>query len=701
MSQSIGTQTAGGRALPAHALDYVVPAAILLAVMVMLAPVPAGIVDVLLAANLTVSVLALLGALAAKTPLEMSVFPTFLLGSTLMRLVLNIATTRLILTRATTDGAGAAGQVVEAFGEFVAANNLVVGAVIFAIIAIIQFVVITAGATRTSEVAARFALDGLPGRQMAIDTEVQAGSLSREQARVMRQELQSHADFFSSMDGASRFIRGEAVASVIITMVNLFAGLAIGVIQDGMPVSLAIEVYSRLTIGDGLVSAVPALFVSVATGLLISRSSQAVDLSREVGRQFASSPRVLMIAACFLSTLAFTNLPPVPLLSISALLVGLAFISARGKTRHSEVTVQGQSKSQKSGGISEVVETITGDDRVLVELGRQLVSLIAGKQAPLLDRTARLRHELASDLGLMLPKIRFCDDFSLPDNAFRVSILGESLVEKEIPKNRLLAVPVTDAVLNLDGIDSTNPLNGRRTIWIDAGLSNTVSTADVSLLDAAGVITLEIEAVARLRADELLTHDDTARLIESLKVSQPALVEEFVPNVLKISHIHRVLQSLLREGVPIRPLSTLLELMADHAELAGNVTQMTEQVRLGIAKTICRRARNKFGKLVVVEMAEALHQRLRIKIEETVQGNAIRSSREWARVAAEVRRATRPTIERGGVPVLVVPSNVRAATRQVMAVHYPLATVLSEEEIAGEKGVEVFATVSVELAAAA
>lgn len=186
------------------------------------------------------------------------------------------------------------------------------------------------------------------------------------------------------------------------------------------------------------------------------------------------------------------------------------------------MTVQGQSKSQKSGGISEVVETITGDDRVLVELGRQLVSLIAGKQAPLLDRTARLRHELASDLGLMLPKIRFCDDFSLPDNAFRVSILGESLVEKEIPKNRLLAVPVTDAVLNLDGIDSTNPLNGRRTIWIDAGLSNTVSTADVSLLDAAGVITLEIEAVARLRADELLTHDDTARLIESLKVSQPA-----------------------------------------------------------------------------------------------------------------------------------------------------------------------------------
>ena len=300
MTQSPATFAAVPRSVSARGLDYAIPAVILLSVLVVLAPVPAAVVDVLLAANLTVSVLALLGALAARTPLELSVFPTFLLGATLVRLVLNVATTRLVLSRAAIDGDAAAGQVVQAFGEFVSANNIVVGGVIFAIIAVIQFVVITAGSTRTSEVAARFALDGLPGRQMAIDTEVQAGTITRDQARQMRLDLQRQADFYASMDGASRFVSGEAKASVIITCVNLIGGLAIGVAQHGMPVAKALDVYSRLTIGDGLTSAVPSLFISVATGLLISRSSQEVDLSQELGRQFVSRPHVLVITAVFL-----------------------------------------------------------------------------------------------------------------------------------------------------------------------------------------------------------------------------------------------------------------------------------------------------------------------------------------------------------------------------------------------------------------
>ncbi|NCY03529.1 MAG: hypothetical protein EBX36_11635, partial [Planctomycetia bacterium] len=317
------------RAASARVLDYAVPVVMLLSVLVVLAPVPAAIVDLLLAANLTVSVLALLAALAARTPLELSVFPTFLLGATLVRLVLNIATTRLVLSRAAIDGAAAAGEVVQAFGEFVAANNVVVGAVIFAIIAIIQFVVITAGATRTSEVAARFALDGLPGRQMAIDQEVQSGTITREQARQARLDLQRQADFFASMDGASRFVRGEAVASVIITAVNLLGGLAIGVLQHGMPVQKAIGVYSRLTIGDGLVSAVPSLFVSVATGLLISRSSQAVDLSAELGRQFMARPHVLAITAAFLGVLSLTDLPFLPLAGMAVAVAAAAWVVGR------------------------------------------------------------------------------------------------------------------------------------------------------------------------------------------------------------------------------------------------------------------------------------------------------------------------------------------------------------------------------------
>ncbi|MFN7813605.1 MAG: FHIPEP family type III secretion protein, partial [Planctomycetia bacterium] len=324
MSQTLPAGAALRRPVAATLVDLAIPVAMLLAVLVVLAPVPAPLVDTLLAANLTVSVLALLGALAARTPQELSIFPTFLLGATLVRLVLNIATTRLILSRAAIDGTAAAGRVVEAFGEFVAANNIVVGAVIFAIIAVVQFVVITAGSTRTSEVAARFALDGLPGRQMAIDTEVQQGTLSREEARGMRLELQRQADFFASMDGASRFVAGEAVASVIITFVNIVGGLAIGVLEKGMPLGRAIDIYSRLTIGDGLSSAVPSLLVSVATGLLISRSSQAVDLPREFTRQFTARPQVLAVTGVFLALLSMTDLPFLPLAAMAT----LAFVGA-------------------------------------------------------------------------------------------------------------------------------------------------------------------------------------------------------------------------------------------------------------------------------------------------------------------------------------------------------------------------------------
>ena len=309
-------------------MDFAIPAAILAAVLVVLAPVPPALVDVLLAANLTVSILALLGALAARTPLELSVFPSFLLGITLVRLVLNVSTTRLILTRAAHDGPTAAGEVVEAFGAFVAGNDLVVGGVIFLIIAVVQFVVITAGATRTSEVAARFALDGLPGRQMAIDTEVQAGTLTRDQARGLRLDLQRQADFFAGMDGASRFVRGEAVASVIITLVNIVGGLVIGVVQHGMPLAKAADVYSRLTIGDGLTSAVPALFVSVATGLLVSRSSHLVDLSAEFGRQFTARPHVLAITGVFLALLSLTDLPFLPLATLAGVMLVAAVVTS-------------------------------------------------------------------------------------------------------------------------------------------------------------------------------------------------------------------------------------------------------------------------------------------------------------------------------------------------------------------------------------
>jgi flagellar biosynthesis protein FlhA len=689
MSQSIGTAAAvAPRGASAHVLDVMMPVVILLSVLVVLAPVPAPVVDLLLAANLTVSVLALLGALAARTPLEMSVFPTFLLGSTLVRLVLNIATTRLILTRAAVDGPAAAGQVVQAFGEFVAANSLVVGGVIFAIIAVIQFVVITAGSTRTSEVAARFALDGLPGRQMAIDSDLQAGVITRDQARGLRIELQRQADFFASMDGASRFVRGEAVASVIITLVNLVGGLAIGVLQHSLSVPRALEVYSRLTIGDGLVSAVPALFVSVATGLLISRSSQSLDLSRELGRQFTSRPLVLAITGVFLATLSLTGLPFLPLACMSAVMLGAAFVVGR-RGRMPEPAAAGAAPGSFTGAATAAAleEEILAEDRIVVALGRGLAGLVTGN-APLLDLSSRMRTAVAGDLGVVVPTVSFRDDPSLADRGYRVMIAGETVCEGDVPPGRLLAIPrpgeMPDARITIKGTEAIDPLSRRRAVWVAHSQAEVAQRRGATVLDAAACVGRAIEAAVRQRADQLLSRDAVARLVESLRAAQPALVEQVVPGILTIARIQRTLQCLLREGVPIRPLSEVLEVMADHAADLQDATALAEMVRRAMARTICRRARDPQGRLIVVRLHDDAIDAI------TAPASARGPSRS---LVAELRRAVRPGMERGAAAVLVVPGAARRGVREALVRQIPELQVFAEEEVADERNVEVFATV--------
>jgi flagellar biosynthesis protein FlhA len=671
-------------------MDFAIPAAILLAVLVVLAPVPSPVVDVLLAVNLTVSVVALLGVLAARTPLELSVFPTFLLGITLVRLVLNIATTRLILSRAAIDGTAAAGEVVESFGQFVAANNLVVGGVIFAIIAIVQFVVITAGSTRTSEVAARFTLDGLPGRQMAIDSEVNAGTLTREQARRMRLDLQRQADFFASMDGASRFVRGEAVASVIITVVNIIGGLAIGMVEHGMAVEKALGVYARLTIGDGLSSAVPALFISVATGLLVSRSSQAVDLSREFGRQFTARPHVLAITGVFLALLSLSGLPFLPLAGMAALtLCGAVYLARRPRVAgDADADADAETTptvARSAARAASPADELLADDRVAVELGRGLLGLVA-KDGPLLDRVAALRTAIASDLGVVLPQVAFRDDLTLPERGYRIRIAGDVVSEGEIPAGRMLAIMPAGEATPVDGPIAADPLTGRSGTWVGHAQAETCRLRGATVLDQAGSIARGLEAALRRRADRLLTRDAANRLVESLRATQPAVVEQIVPGVLTVARIQRTLQCLLREGVPIRPLAELLEIMSDHAAEAAEPWQLAEIVRRRLAGTICRRARDPQGRLTAVRLAGGM-------VDALVRPSRGAASRVPAKLVADVRRAVRTAVERGGQPVLVVPAAARRQVREAFAKHLPDLVVLADEETLDEDTLEVFATV--------
>jgi flagellar biosynthesis protein FlhA len=646
------------------------------------------LVDTLLAANLTVSVLALLGALAARTPQELSIFPTFLLGATLVRLVLNIATTRLILSRAAIDGTAAAGRVVEAFGEFVAANNIVVGAVIFAIIAVVQFVVITAGSTRTSEVAARFALDGLPGRQMAIDTEVQQGTLSREEARGMRLELQRQADFFASMDGASRFVAGEAVASVIITFVNIVGGLAIGVLEKGMPLGRAIDIYSRLTIGDGLSSAVPSLLVSVATGLLISRSSQAVDLPREFTRQFTARPQVLAVTGVFLALLSMTDLPFLPLAAMATLaFVGAIVSGRRGGRATAAGTAVGAAPAAGNGA---PLAALFADERIVVEVGAGLVPLIAAPSGPLPSRATALRGQLAGDLGIVLPAVAFRDGRGLPARGYAVSIAGETMQTGEVPAGRILVIAAPGQPLDLDGEEATDPLTGRRACWAGHAAAEIAGSRGATALDAAAVIGRALEAAVRQRADRLLSREAVSQLIESLREQQPALVEQVVPGVLSVAKIQRTLQCLVREGVPVRPLADLLEIMADHAADAAEPWQLAEIVRRRMAATVCRRARDPQGRLAAVRLTAGAVSA--VLGSQAAGPRAQAAGRDATRLAAEIRRAVRPLVDRGGAPVVVVSGAERRDVHEVLARQLPGIRVLAEEELADAAGVEIFAT---------
>jgi flagellar biosynthesis protein FlhA len=552
-------------------------------------------------------------------------------------------------------------------------------------------------------VAARFALDGLPGRQMAIDTEVNAGTVTREQARRMRLELQRQADFFAAMDGASRFVRGEAVASVIITAINILGGLAIGVVEHGMPVEKALNVYSRLTIGDGLSAAIPALFISVATGLLVSRSSQSVDLSREFSRQFTAKPHLLAITGVFLALLSLSGLPFLPLAGMAAVTLTAAVVLGRRPAIEADAddeldrelpSVRPAKNSTKAATQkSTPAADVLADDRVVVEVGRGLVGLVAGN-GPLLERASTLRTSLAADLGLVLPQVAFRDDLTLPGRGYRISVAGDAVVEDEIPAGRLLAVLQPGTSSPVDGDAAIDPLTGRTGTWVGHAQAETCRLRGATVLDDAGIVARSLESAVRRRADRLLTRDAANRLVESLRTAQPAVVEQIVPGVLTVARIQRTLQCLLREGVPIRPLAELLELMSDHAAEAAEPWQLAEIVRRRLAGTICRRARDPLGRLTAVRLAGGAVD----AITKTARGTAPRIS---AKLVADVRRAVRTAVERGGQPVLLVPAAARRLVREAVGRHLPDVVVLADEETLDEPRLEVFATVGMTEAARA
>ncbi len=672
--------------------DLIFPLGIIASVLVILIPLPPFMLDLFLAANISLSVIVLLTTIYVKTPLEFNIFPSLLLATTLARLVLNVASTRLILTHAGKEGLGAAGGVIQAFGDFVAGDQIVVGIIIFVIIVVIQFIVITKGATRISEVAARFALDGMPGRQMAIDADLNAGIIDEKQAQRRREEITQQADFFGAMDGASKFVRGDAIAGIVITLINVLGGFCIGVLQAGLTFSEAAEVYTKLTIGDGLVSQVPAFLVSLAAGLLTTRSTTKSDLPAQFLGQLFSNPRALAVTGGFLGVLVFTNLPAIPLISIGVGCCGLAFAITRNR-KADDVKVAKEEAAKVASEkkpTDERIEDYLAIDPMEMEIGVGLIRLADPKRGgDLLPRITGVRQTVAADIGIVLPKVRIRDNMSLGENQYRIKIANNPVATGTVYPDRLLAMDSGVTTGKVAGIETHDPAFQQPATWIEQGVRSRAEMLGYTPVEPAAVLATHLQEVVRRHADELLNRDATKHLVEELKKQSPAAVEELIPGVMKLAEVQQVLQILLREEVPIRQLSVILETLGDFATKTKDAVLLAEFVRNRLARTLCTRYRDTEGRLFVLTLDPALEDRIAAGIEHSERGLFIRMSPQGIekvceRIAGEVGKL----MQQGRPPILLVSPQVRPGLRQMTQASMPRLVVLSYNEITRDTKIE-------------
>jgi flagellar biosynthesis protein FlhA len=666
-------------------IDLILPLVISSSILIIFVPLPTTLMDVFLSMNIAIAVIILLTTLFVTKPLDFSIFPTILLATTLFRLVLNIASTRLILTRANIDGEHAAGEVIKNFADFVASGSIIVGLIIFVIIVVIQFVVITKGATRVSEVAARFTLDAMPGRQMAIDADLNAGIIDEREAKRRREEITQAADFFGAMDGAGKFVRGDAIAGIVITLVNVLGGLFIGMVEYGMGLQEAATIFTRLTIGDGLVSQVPALLISIATGLLVTRSSHSTNLPEQFVGQLLSKPVVLILTAFFLFILTLTDLPKMPLWTIALSSIGLALLITRKAkaTQRVEDSNIAKAEAEKAKQSEEQVEDYLKIDPMELEIGVGLIPLAdPARGGDLLDRIHRLRKEVAAEIGIILPRVRIRDSFQLDQLQYRIKITGQPVAMGMVYPDMYLAMDSGVATGQVQGIETLDPAFGSPALWIDGVTKDQAEIFGYTVVEPGAVIATHLLETIRKHADEILTRDATQHLLDELKKSSPAVVDELLSKVLALGQVQQVLQLLLREQVPIRQLGTILEVLGDYGTKTKDPILLSTYVRTKLARTISTRYRDENNVLNVVLLDPALEDQIRAGFEHSEQGLYIRLSPNaiehlCKKILTELDKLTQMNLS----PVVLVNPQIRTALKQMTSATIPGLIVLSYTEI--------------------
>jgi len=661
--------------------SLLLPVATLSLILVILIPLPTSLMDLLLLMNITLSGVILVTVMYIKRPLDFSSFPSLLLGTTLFRLVLNTATTRLILTNAD------AGVVIETFGGFVASGSLVVAIIIFAIIVVIQFVVITKGATRIAEVAARFTLDGMPGKQMAVDADLNAGIITDEEAKSRRADITREADFYGAMDGASKFVRGDAIAGVIITLINILGGVYVGLVEKDLGIWETLQRFTILTIGDGLVSQIPAFIVSTAAAMIVTRSAEKRSLGDELLGQLTAQPVALALTAGFLLVLAATPLPKPPLMLLAVSTGVIAYVL----TQREKVALVQATAARARPAAPEKIERHLAPDPMELNVGYGLIKLVDRKQGgDLLDRVTNMRKQVAQDLGIVVPPIRIRDDMQLQPNQFRIRLRGLDVGEGEVLPGHLLAIDAGMVTEGVFGVETKEPAFGLNAVWINEEQRHDAEHRNYTVVEPTSVISTYLTEIVKRHADELLTRQHVNTLLDHLRERAAKLVEEVVPDVLKPGEVQRVLQALLRERVPIRDLESILEAISEVAPRTKDPEILTEYARHTLARTLCHQQKADDGRIHCITLDPKLEELIGKGLERGEHGTVLTlppalQTKIVGAIGEQMKKAA--SAVQGRMPVLLTPPQIRPWVRKMLELRLPAGVVMSYNEVV--RGFEV------------
>jgi len=662
--------------------DITIAVAVVAILAFMVIPLPAMLLDLLISFNITFALIILLASMYTLRPLELSAFPSILLLITLFRLSLNVASTRIILIHGN-EGATAAGKVIQAFGSFVVGGNYLVGIIIFIILVVINFMVITKGAGRISEVAARFTLDAMPGKQMSIDADLNAGLINEQQARLRREEISREAEYYGAMDGANKFVRGDAIAGIIITLANIIGGLAIGVFQNNMSFANAAQTYTLLTIGDGLVTQIPALIISTSAGIIVSRAGAASSLGAEITSQILYQPRAIGITAVVLFGFGIIpGLPLIPFWVLGSLAGGLTLLIHRATRQRNLAEQDAQAREEEAVPV-EHLDSLPLLDALAIEVGYGLIPLVDAEQdGELLERIKSIRRQVAYEIGIIVPPVHIQDNMRLKPGEYSILLKGNEVARGELMTNYYLAMNPGSVDEKIDGIATHEPTYGLPAIWIKENAKEQALAKGYTVVDLAAVMTTHLSEIVKRHGPEFLGRQEVQQLLDNLKESNPKVVEELVPNYLSLGGVVKVLQNLLREQVPIRDLLLVLETLADWAPATKDLDMLTEYVRQALARTITKMHQSADGVLPVITLDHSVESVLVAAIQPTEQGNHFALDPNTAqKIVNNLAQVLDKSSSLNYQPVLVCSAPIRGYFKKLVDQFIPNISVLSYDEI--------------------